>query len=451
MNNYATSKESKNYQNFIVVLFLVTYLGLQLWRGWDVFRFGRFWAEDGSMIWAHALGHNVVSQITYIPPIAGYFDMNANLYVLISTLFPILFAPYVVLALSLLTMLLPAIFVILIRPRSITQSAKNFLAFSLLFGPGLLSAEAFGNAVNGQTYLGLYAGLTLVFWPDWLSKRKQYFVISLLTLAMLSGWYSVILAPLLMIRAREKSVSPISKFCRWIPLLFLGVQGYALVITSMHHLQWPGRNDFTAKWYMPFLNISLLPGKAIFGDLGIAGYSASLLGFLIFLYCTKQFKLLQPKKIKAIKQSLEDNLVICWLSLILELSLIGFGQAGRSFGGRYLIVPSGIFFLLLVLILQHQNFPTRRSKKIFIAMGSLVGIGLIFFLRIPSPELKCLAPCVSWAEQIHTFKSGGTSLIMHWPNNLGVPNFATDLRNPRVRLAPFQADALGLSDLELDN
>jgi len=441
----------KKERSSIFVIILVTYFGLQIWRGWDVIRLGRFWAEDGSMIWAHALSNNVFSQISYIPPIAGYFDMNANLYILISTFFPKLFAPHVVLILSFATMLLPATFTYFIRLKTITRSAENFLFFSLLFGSGLLSAEAFGNAVNGQTYLGLYSVLMLIFWPDWLSKSKQYFALLVLALAMMSGWYSIILAPLFMLRARAKMASPISKFSRWTPLLFLLLQIYAYVVTDMRNLQWPGRNNFSEKWYMPILNLFLLPGKAFFGDLGTMGYFACLAGTALFLLLILPIKSPNFWRIQSFEVLIKNDLVICMSALLLELTLIGFGQTGRSFGGRYLIVPSGIFFIAIVLLVQNRNYSLSQEKNTFISVGALLLLGLFVFLRLPAPELSCQTPCKSWAEQIQDYESGGNSLIQHWPNNEGVPNFATDLSNPRVRLAPFQATALGLSRLELDN
>jgi len=424
---------------------------MQIWRGLDVIRLGRFWAEDGSMIWAHALSHNIFSQISYIPPIAGYFDMNANLYILISTFFPISIAPHVVLVLSFATMLLPATFVHFIRLKKITRSAENFLVFSLLFGSGLLSAEAFGNAVNGQTYLGLYSVLILIFWPDWLSKSKQYLALSLLALAMMSGWYSIVLAPLFMIRARAKMASPISKFCRWTPLLFLLLQIYAYVVTDMRNLQWPGRNNFSEKWYMPILNLVLLPGKAFFGDLGTTGYLACLIGTALFILLMLPLKNLNFRRIQTFEVLIKNDLVICLSALFLELILIGFGQTGRSFGGRYLIVPSGIFFIAIVLLVQNRKYSLSQEKNGYILVGTLLLLGTLFFLRLPAPELSCQTLCKSWAEQIQDYESGGSSLIQHWPTNEGVPNFATDLGNPRVRLVPFQASALGLSQLELDN
>lgn len=351
-----------NYQtnrNFVFILFLVSYCGLQLWRGWDVIRLGRFWAEDGSMIWAHALGHNFLSQIFFIPPIAGYFDMNANLYVLISTFFPVLYHPYVVLILSFVTMLLPAIFIYCIRSSSVTQSAETFLIFSFLFAPGLLSAEAFGNAVNGQTYLALYSVLLLIFWPDWLSKEKQRLILIPIVLAMTSGWYSVILTPLFMARARTAKISQLSKFFRWTPIIFLSLQIYAYVVTDLNNLQWPGRNNLSEKWYMPILNFALLPGKAYFGELAIAGYIACLFCFALFLFFVLPIKNFEFGKTPARKILVKNNSFMCFIALLLELTLIGLGQTGRSFGGRYIIVPSGIFLILTVLLVQNRKYSLK--------------------------------------------------------------------------------------------
>jgi hypothetical protein len=291
----------------------------------------------------------------------------------------------------------------------------------------------------------------LIFWPDWLSKGKQYLALLVLALAMLSGWYSIVLAPLFMIRARAKLASPISKFLRWTPLLFFLLQIYAYIVTDMRNLQWPGRNNFSEKWYMPILNLALLPGKAFFGDLGTVGYFVCLVALALFILLIVPFKNLNFREIQTFEVLIKNDLVICLSALFLELTLIGFGQTGRSFGGRYLIVPSGIFFIALVLLVQNRKYSLNQEKNAFISVATLLLLGTFFFLRLPAPELSCQIPCKSWAEQIRDYESGGNSLIQHWPTNEGVPNFATNLDNPRVRLAPFQASALGLSQLELDN
>jgi hypothetical protein len=212
-----------------------------------------------------------------------------------------------------------------------------------------------------------------------------------------------------MARARSRKISQISKFFRWTPIIFLGLQIYAYIVTDLKNLQWPGRNDLSQKWYMPFLNLALLPGKAYFGELAIVGYFACLLGFALFLFFVLPKKNLNFKRIPARKTLVENNLFMCSIVLFLELTLIGFGQAGRSFGGRYIVVPSGIFFILIVLLVQNRKYSLRQEKKTFLTFGIILVIGYMHFLRIPAPELKCEGSCKSWTQQIDEFNNGGSS------------------------------------------
>jgi hypothetical protein len=58
-------------------------------------------------------------------------------------------------------------------------------------------------------------------------------------------------------------------------------------------------------------------------------------------------------------------------------------------------------------------------------------------------------PCLTWKQNVDMVASKESSAYYFWPFNEGNPNWAISAVQPKVRLAPFQSEKMGLVSEDL--
>ncbi|MEM9468486.1 MAG: hypothetical protein AAGA90_24170, partial [Actinomycetota bacterium] len=145
---------------------------------------GRFWAEEGTIHFAHAHDEGGIAGLTFIDQRAGYLNLVPNIGTWIASLVPLSIAPLVTTWLAVFVLLL-LLWITLAWPSDLlpTPTARLVAAGLLLFGPAA-HPEVWLNTINSQTHLGIL-GIVLLFvrLDDLTSRQFGVGVASLLAAA----------------------------------------------------------------------------------------------------------------------------------------------------------------------------------------------------------------------------------------------------------------------------
>ena len=189
----------KNVYTKYFFIFLSFFLILVLRRP-DAVVNSQFWAEDGKFWFADA--NNIGAWQSIFLPQDGYFQTISRLTASFSQIFPITYSPLVFNLIALVVQLLPALFLVSPRLKSIFPNihVRFGLALAFLLLPNI--AEIHGNITHGQWYLAILAGLILI---AGISHKKIWKIFDLVFVALsgLSGPFALFLAPVAVVRWRR--------------------------------------------------------------------------------------------------------------------------------------------------------------------------------------------------------------------------------------------------------
>jgi hypothetical protein len=426
-----------------VAFVFLLYISIQLIFRPEVLSNGRLLAEEGSIWWAHSLEGSFFSTLFFIPPMTGYFLFNANLLMIFVNPLPLSWIALATTWASLIIQVqVAAIFLLLTRNQVWKLRISVFSI--ILFSPLFTDAETFANSINSQTYLALIPILYLAIWisPDTLFSKV--YVYMMMFIAFFSGWYSVVLFPLFLLRLFFSNRTSFHKKIVVTAFVALCVQISVFLYQQKNSLLYPGKGfekfDFREISYDLFsvLKFSLtgvqggnLPSEIQF--LGVA-----LLSIAAFV---------------ALKRSVNSQ--VRWidrkgfwffLAFSIEYVLVYMGDASPGLGlsGRYLIVPAGALTMFIAITLGEKlskEFPTRLL--ILIPVTVLMIVIPQYSLTSSHYLLNCINPCLSWSENVRKVSNGEASAYYFWPFNAGNPDWAISSITPGVRLAPFQAEMMG--------
>ena len=196
VTNLATQVERLGNRSWFALLVALAFL-----RSPHVLLEGRFWAEEGSIHFAHASNEGGLSGLTFIDQRAGYLNLVPNVGTWIASLVPLSIAPLITTWIA-FGVLLYLLWITLAWPSDLlaTKAARLIAAGLLLFGPAA-HPEVWLNTINSQTHLGIVGIVMLFVRLDDLSSRQFGASIAGLLVATLSGLYTVVLSPLFVWRA----------------------------------------------------------------------------------------------------------------------------------------------------------------------------------------------------------------------------------------------------------
>jgi hypothetical protein len=412
---------------------------------------GRLLAEEGSIWWAHSLDSSFLSTLFFVPPLTGYFLLNSNLLMLFTNLVPI---SYVALTATWVSLLLQTqiAFVSLVLTKGYEWKYRIVSFSILLFSPIFSDPETFANSINSQTYLALVPIIYLAFWTVPFSFLSKVYIYLLMFLSFFSGWYGAILFPLFLIRYFLGERSKFHKNVVAIAFMGFCTQILTFIYQIQNDLLWPnkGRPKFdTQEIYLDFLSVIKFSFTGAQGFSNISPLQFCMVGTILILASRKYFL----DKHAKIKINVKDS-KYTWLLLALgaEYFLVYVGDAspGTGLSGRYLIVPSGI--LVLCLAIYFADNLAQIFNKSFLALIAVIQIGLLTMqLSATSshPLLKCAQNCLTWKQNVNMVSLGQSSTYYFWPLNEGNPNWAISAEQPKVRLAPFQSEIMGLVSEDL--
>ena len=328
------------------------------------------------------------------------------------------------------------------------QWKYRILSFSiLLFSPIFSDPETFANSINSQTYLALVPIIYLAYWTVPHSFISKVYIYTLMFLSFFSGWYGEILFPLFIIRYLLGNRLKFHKYVIATSLVGFCTQIFTYMYQIQNDLIWPNKGSLKFDYYEIYLDFMSIMRFSLIGVQGFSGINplqlclVSTVLFLIFKKCFSS-KQLRPKLVP-----IKDKYVWLALAFAVEYFLVYVGDAspGAGLTGRYLIVPSGILVLCLAIYFA-DNFPqiSRKSLLVFIAIIQFTLSAIQFSATATHPLLECSKPCLTWKQNVELVSLRQSSTYYFWPYNEGNPNWAISAVQPKVRLAPFQSEKMGL-------
>lgn len=162
----------------------------------------RFWAEEGTVYFAHAFNNPWYDNIFFHH--RGYYHLFANIATIIAAnLVPLKYAPFVTTYLAFIVLLIP--FTIVLWGNSIywnTYIKKIFASFIILFV--LAAGEIWLTSVNAHFIFPVIAFLILADDIKDTERYKIWFYRILLLLSGLTGVISCFLSPLFLLKAKKE-------------------------------------------------------------------------------------------------------------------------------------------------------------------------------------------------------------------------------------------------------
>ncbi len=398
---------------------------------------GRFWAEEGSLHFAHMYTDSFPSDLLYVQTRTGYYNLFANAGTWLAANGPLAIAPLVTAWLSFGVIAL-LLWVALAWPSDLLPNAGAKLAAATLLLVGTLAhTEVWLNTINAQTYLGLLTVLLLFVRVDVLSTPRYVVAVAMVVLAGLSGLYSAALFPLFIIVALiDRSRR------RWgltIPLALAAVVQTGVVLSSggsgqvaESKLAVPGLGEAFRNLAGSHLGGLLVGGRiSRVVDDSAAGSTANTLALVAVLIALGALIIVLLWR--------APNRRVSWLlvgALLCTEVLVQVGALSAELVGRYTVVPIGILTLMLVYGVssswpERLDWSSAPSAVGAAALALVLVVGVADFWRGNPRQLRCI-DCPSWAEQVDRHDAGDETLEI-WPYDRDEP---WTMELPDVNLQP---------------
>lgn len=350
---------------------------LTITRRPDAILHAQFWAEDGRDFYADA--YNSGSLAVMLTPVVGYFDTVGRLAAALSLLVNFSRAPLVYNVLALIIQVLPAALIVSPRFRRLVPDFRIRVLLALLYLGIPNSFEVNVNITNSMPHLGVLAAMIVLADPN---RRFGWraFDIFWVTLAGLSGPFSIALAPVAFFRW----VTDRSTWWRLALLIVVlacaTIQALEVVSTVSARPHEPLRASVHA--FMAIVSGQIFAGAVI----GLNHYAVVFMqpwwqphslavrvvfvaGMAVFLYA-------------AVRGPIELRLVTLFAWTLLVASLltpVGGTPEGHwpalahpGEGGRYFLIPMVAFLASLVWIAGRSHLAATRIAAIAVISATFV-------------------------------------------------------------------------------
>ena len=394
-------------------MFLLLAAGIALTRSSYILLTGRFWAEEGSVHFAHMHGEGSPLDLFFVPTRTGYLNLFANAATWTAAALPLEHAPLVT-AWASLAVLLLVLWVALAWPSELLPVAWARLAAATLLLVGTLALpEVWLNAINAQVYLGILVVLLLFTIPSELVRWRFVTTVLMLAGACLSGAYAAVMAPLFVVRAViDRSSRRIMMAAVTTAALLVQVGAYVdaeqtATGVAESRIGVPGLgttiSDIAMRQFVPL--VLGQPGSARLDESarvlhdGLGAAIALGLGVLLVALIVDSTRRLTAALLVGALIAVETFVFVTAL--------------GSRVDGRYTVVPLGILTLALVFgAATAEHRPLRLTAMAVSGVVLLAGLGQ-FWLHRPT-ELRCQG-CPAWTAELAAWRADPSHRLFVWP------------------------------------
>lgn len=408
----------KNHSYILSLYYFLSYTLLIIYKSPEIFIFGRFFAEEGSVFWSYTLANEYLDILQYLIPSGGYFTLNVNLAMILVKLLPIAYAPFVTIYLSFFISVLPAFFAYKYNFLSLNKVENNYLFGLYLFLHSLHWPEVSLNTINSQVYFGVLVFLILTFGLKNDKTIFRFIEQLILFISFMSTFYAVVQFPIILIRyLKEKNKYLL--FTLFSTFFTSSIQSIIFFFSRSNSiLYFEKANDLPELRYIynTFVESFLLNVMSV----KYFKFSVNVLiviAFFILYFLKNRFEI--------------NTSSLILLNIGLQLLLIVFGQASLYFADRYAVVLPTVAFTFVLLLFRSLSL---KFFKIIIVTFFLLNVGIFTFYESSFTTkffYSCSEACVQWSQQLES------NVIEHWPVG---GNWTTDFINPKPNPSYFQIE-----------
>jgi hypothetical protein len=372
-------------------------------------------AEEGSIFFSYAFNKSFLSSIFYINFNSGYYNLWANTSAIIASWFKLEVSPLVTTYLS----LIPKLFIfyfILYGNSFLFNNLKNKYIGCLIFlvSPAIVP-EVWANTINSQLFFCI---LMLIYCFEDFNKKKINIVVMIsVFFAGMSGLYSAILAPIFFFKYRifQKTQDRynyfIISFCLLVQLLIVLYAKFNNFIyqNKIHSINLELFINFI--YNVIFKSILGMQSKIIVSALNFHRiYYLLIISMLLFFVLYYLFKKYKNYLIKNAYTSL--SLIYSFFAISLFVMI---GGVSNYVGGRYAVVPSIIF----LLILMHLSNLLNAFKIKYLFLTALITSLSFGFYEYKTNNkyykfLECVS-CPDWSTEVQNWRQQPNYILKIWP------------------------------------
>ena len=383
-------------------------------------------AEEGSIFFSYAFNKSFLSSIFYIDFNSGYYNLWANTSAIIASWFKLEVSPLITTYLS----LIPKLFIfyfILYGNSFLFNNLKNKYIGCLIFlvSPAIVP-EVWANTINSQLF---FCMLMLIYCFENFNKKKLNIIVMIsIFFAGMSGLYSTILAPIFFFKYRifQKTQDRynyfIISFCLLVQLLIVLYAKFNNFIyqNKIHSINLELFINFI--YNVIFKSILGMQSKIIISTLNFQRiYYLLIISMLLFFVLCYLFKKYKNYLIKNVYSSL--SLIYSFFAISLFVMI---GGVSNYVGGRYAVVPSIIF----LLILMHLSNLLNAFKIKYLFLTALITSLSFGFYEYKTNNkyyefLECVS-CPNWLTEVQNWRQQPNYILKIWPYTM---NKSMSLKN----------------------
>lgn len=427
----------------------ILYLLVCVARAPDVLIGGRFWAEEGSVMWSHARSSNFRDSLLFNPG-GGYLNLYANGLTYIASMANLRYAPYVTSWISLLLAGGPA--VVLFRSPLVLNFSQRWKAAcctGLLLIPSVTEPDIFANSLQHQVHFGVLAAVlllvnfSLIRWKTILWSSPFFLVMAL------SGVHAAVVGSTIAVSVAIQVLSDFRQYGTWriqdkktlvVSSVFLFGLMIQLLIYVANSLNLDSEITHS-RGNLPQISEILTYIASNLATLGtgrvltervleeipyrtpsyLVGIAVLIGGAAIAYRSMRASLTVESRKGGNHKRVFLGALCtpisrLCLAYLITVLVTMA-GFVSPIPNARYQTVPTTVFFLILVSVIsQVRGVFLKGLFFVVIAVSSFIGLRYD-----PWQFLDCRSPCTTWATQIKETEDGKRSHFSFWPLNSSPP------------------------------
>ena len=371
---------------------------------------GRFWAEEGTVFFAHAWTMQPWQAIW--APYGGYLNLIANSApVAARWLLPLPFAPYLTIATGLLFQLMPPLLLLTASDAWLRPWPARAAAV-LLLATLPCSEEIWLQTLHCQFELALCCGIILAL--DTIGGRVGWLRLGLLGLAPLCGPVAIALTPLFFLRAALERSRP-----RLLQAFVLFAGGAVQVLAFMTHQH--GR----AYALHPVITLCIVTLRHLAVPLLGIGQAEQVSAALHRQFAASHFPILGalipllvlvPLAVAALWRGLRHPGVWLFAGFALTAGASYFGAIGGGLsllevhlGQRYVVVPQSLLELCVVSLAATGDLRAALLPRIMVAW--LLAVAVLNYWHT--------APIVnhgpSWRAEVAAWRADPSHVLVLWP------------------------------------
>ena len=411
--------KKKNEIFFLILLLLFFY------RSPYIFLNGRFMAEEGAIYFANAYKFGFFYSLIFVDFTSGYLNLWANISGIFSNLFNLSLAPLISNYLALIPKILIIFLILYCRSILFNRFEYKVLFCLLIFLSPQNVPEIWLNSINSQIFFCIIA--FIIIFINYNQRNINYFHLSLIFFAGLTGIYSCILSPIFFFKYLiYKKKQDLLNF---LVILSCAIIQLSLVIYGkLSNLTYAGKihainfdlfiNYIYNVLVKVFLGTSLT--KYIYFnylDFNLT-FLTSLVFFIFLVFIQFTYFILKKKVVLNVTNSF--IILSSLYSLFVTSLVVMTGATGEYVGGRYAALPS-IYLLCSILIIYNFLFGSKIKFLFLILLLFSIISGSIEYR--PSKEntkhvylkfLDCIN-CPNWHDEVDKFKNDNNYPLKIWP------------------------------------